>query len=375
MAEKPSVLIVGGMGYIGRFLALYIHENNLASDVRLVDKVLPQLAWLAPEFTEACAQSKFVQADACQAQSLPRIFDRADGKEFDYVFNCAGETRYSQDDEIYKLRVVTLAQSIGKEAAKRGVKAFVELSSGLVYKSDSTPRKETDKLKPAIKHAQYKLQAEEELAKIEGLNLIIMRLAFTYGKYDSKFVSKGLVLARVYKHLGEELKWLWTKDLKVNTVHVDDVARALWTACEWQAKGKAGWDASTMGAVPTFNVVDHTNTNQGQLATHITEIYDIKTGFVGSLLSTFARMNMDHVLEDINEHVMGPWADLLSDAGITRPGPLGPYLEKEQLKDEDLYLDGSRFESLAGFTYSRPELGKKELEEMIESYKTMNWWP
>ncbi|KFY37301.1 hypothetical protein V494_04811 [Pseudogymnoascus sp. VKM F-4513 (FW-928)] len=375
MAEKPSVLIVGGMGYIGRFLALYIHENNLASDVRLVDKVLPQLAWLAPEFSEACAQSKFVQADACQAQSLPRIFDRADGKEFDYVFNCAGETRYSQDDEIYKLRVVTLAQSIGKEAAKRGVKAFVELSSGLVYKSDSTPRKETDKLKPAIKHAQYKMQAEEELAKIGGLNLIIMRLAFTYGKYDSKFVSKGLVLARVYKHLGEELKWLWTKDLKVNTVHVDDVARALWAACEWQAKGKAGWDASTMGTVPTFNVVDHTNTNQGQLATHITEIYDIKTGFVGSLLSTFARMNMDHVLEDINEHVMGPWADLLSDAGITRPGPLGPYLEKEQLKDEDLYLDGSRFESLAGFTYSRPTLGKKELEEMIESYKTMNWWP
>jgi dTDP-4-dehydrorhamnose reductase len=62
-----------------------------------------------------------------------------------------------------------LAQSIGKEAAKRGVKAFVELSSGLVYKSDSSPRKETDKLKPAIKHAQYKLQAEEELAKIEGL--------------------------------------------------------------------------------------------------------------------------------------------------------------------------------------------------------------
>lgn len=61
--EKPSVLIVGGLGFIGRFLALYIHENKLASDVRLVDKVLPQLAWLAPEFAEACSQEKFVQAD------------------------------------------------------------------------------------------------------------------------------------------------------------------------------------------------------------------------------------------------------------------------------------------------------------------------
>lgn len=64
MAEKPSVLIIGGLGYIGRFLALHIHKNSLASEVRLVDKVLPQLAWLAPEFEEACAADKFMQADA-----------------------------------------------------------------------------------------------------------------------------------------------------------------------------------------------------------------------------------------------------------------------------------------------------------------------
>lgn len=64
--------------------------------------------------------------------------------------------------------MVTLAQSIGNEAAKRGVKAFVELSTGNVYKGDSAPRKETDRLKPAIKQVQYKLKAEEELLKIEG---------------------------------------------------------------------------------------------------------------------------------------------------------------------------------------------------------------
>lgn len=67
MAEqdsRPAVLIIGGLGYLGRFLALHIHQNKLASDVRLVDKVLPQLAWLAPEFAEACSQDKFMQADA-----------------------------------------------------------------------------------------------------------------------------------------------------------------------------------------------------------------------------------------------------------------------------------------------------------------------
>jgi nucleoside-diphosphate-sugar epimerase len=64
MADKPAVLIIGGLGYIGRFLALHIEQNNLASEVRIVDKVLPQLAWLAPEFEEACSKEKFMQADA-----------------------------------------------------------------------------------------------------------------------------------------------------------------------------------------------------------------------------------------------------------------------------------------------------------------------
>lgn len=51
-------------GYIGRFLALYLHNNNLASEVRLVDKQLPELAYLAPEFKDACSRDKFMQADA-----------------------------------------------------------------------------------------------------------------------------------------------------------------------------------------------------------------------------------------------------------------------------------------------------------------------
>lgn len=65
---SPSV------GFIGRHLALYIHENNLASEVRLVDKVLPQLAWLAPEFQEACSQDKFVQADASRERRWRTIY-------------------------------------------------------------------------------------------------------------------------------------------------------------------------------------------------------------------------------------------------------------------------------------------------------------
>ncbi|KAK5658754.1 hypothetical protein OQA88_1564 [Cercophora sp. LCS_1] len=375
MADKPSVLIIGGLGYIGRFLALHIHNNGLASEVRIVDKVLPQLAWLAPEFEEACAGSKFMQADASREQALARTFDRADGKQWDYVFNCGGETRYSQEDEVYKLRTLELSVVLGKEAAKRGIKCFIELSTGMVYKPDSSPSKEQDKLKPWSKIAVFKLQAEEELAKIEGLNLVIVRLAHVYGPYASQWVATALCMARVYKALESEMKWLWTKDLRTNTVHIDDVTKALWAVAGWYTAGRSKWDDKTMGKVPTFNVVDKGATTQGVMADLIGEIFGIETGFQGQLVSTFAKLNLDSVVDDVNDELLGPWADLLQEAGITRPGPLTPFMEKELLKDTDLSMDGSRLEEVVGFNYEKPKISKELVEEVIDSYKKMKWWP
>ncbi|KAI9679981.1 MAG: hypothetical protein M1817_004996 [Caeruleum heppii] len=373
-SEKPSVLILGGLGYIGRFLALYIHQNKLASEVRLVDKVLPQLAWLAPEFAEACSPDKCVQADASRDQSLPRVFDRSNGKPWDYVFNCGGETRYSQEDEVYRLRSLEMSVTAAREAARRKVKVWVCVSTGMVYKPDSAPRKESDKLKPWLKMARFKMMAEEELANIEGLNVVVLRLPHVYGPYSSKYVASALSLARVYQHLGKEMKWLWTKDLRINTVHVDDTARALWRAAEWYAEGKPNWDPS-WGKAPIFNVVDHGNTSQGTLEQIIHNIFQIPTGFQGQLISSFARLNLDSVVDDINDEILGPWADLLAEAKIERPGPLSPFMEKEMLKDTDLSMDGARFEKVTGFKYEQDRLTREGVEAMIESYKKMNWWP
>ena len=182
-------------------------------------------------------------------------------------------------------------------------------------------------------------------------------------------------MARVYKHLDQEMKWLWTKDLRTNTAHIDDVTRALWAVAEWLTAGKANWDAKAMGNVPTFNVVDQGATNQGIMADIIGELFDIKTGFQGQLISTFARLNMDNVVDDVNDELLGPWADLVADAGITRPGPLTPFMEKELLKDTDLSMDGDRLQQVLGFKYEKPKITKDLVEEVVESYKTMKWWP
>jgi hypothetical protein len=43
----------------------------------MIDKVLPQLAWLAPEFEEACSKDKFVQADASRERECEVSTDEA----------------------------------------------------------------------------------------------------------------------------------------------------------------------------------------------------------------------------------------------------------------------------------------------------------
>ena len=105
------------------------------------------------------------------------------------------------------------------------------------------------------------------------------------------------------------------------------------------------------------------------------QVFNIPTGFQGQMISTFARLNLDRVVDDVNDEILGPWADLLSDAGITRPGPLSPFMEKELLKDADLSLDGARFEKLTGMKYAKDRITKDEVECMIESYRRMGWWP
>ncbi|RPA90547.1 NAD(P)-binding protein [Choiromyces venosus 120613-1] len=355
---KPSVLIIGGLGFIGRFLAKYIHTNNLASEIRIVDKQLPRLAWLAPEFADVCTLERFQQGDLSREHTCEKVFTRPDGSTWDYVFNCGGDTRYSQDDEIYKQRSLKLSTTAAKEAARRGVKCWVEISTGAVYKSDREPSKETDKLKPWLKLANYKLEAEEELKRIEGLNLVIVRLANVYGEYCSKVIATILCMARVYAYLKEEMKWLWTKDLRTHTVHVTD----------------NNWDES-MGSTPIFNVVDHGDTSQGTLQKHISNIFGIKTGFHGTIVSSFAKLNLGSAVDEQNDETLQPWGDLLNRAGITRPGPINPYLDNELVKDDDFSLDGARFEKITGFEYRVPEITEEGLRQVIDSYQRLNWWP
>ena len=50
---KPNVLVLGGVGFIGRNLVTYLVNNDLAGYIRVADKVLPTTAYLGSPHKEA----------------------------------------------------------------------------------------------------------------------------------------------------------------------------------------------------------------------------------------------------------------------------------------------------------------------------------
>ena len=235
---------------------------------------------------------------------------------------------------------------------------------------------ETSAYKPWLKIAKFKLQAEiglEKLAKEQGLQHVSLRLAHVYGPYDVGFLARGLCLARVYESQGKELKWLWGKDLRVNTVYVSDVCTAAWSAASWCSQHPPS--PSTTAADRAFNIVDGGDTSQGTLATLFSNIFDLKTGFQGTMISTFAKLNLDSVVEDVNEEILQPWADLLKEKGIAESGPLSPFMEKELLKDCDLCLNRAKAATELEWNLQVDKLGVDQVRDVVESYRKRGWWP
>ncbi|CAO3680728.1 unnamed protein product [Umbelopsis vinacea] len=369
----PKVLVLGALGFVGRNFVQYLVENNLASNIRAVDKALPQTAYLSTATKAAFDHPsvEHMQANLINPVSIEKCYTRQDGTEFDYVFNFAAETKYSQVPEVYQERIYKLSLNCAKEAAKRKIKVFLEMSTSEVYQSSKEPAKETSNIEPWTLIAKQKVEACKALQNIEGLNLVIVRPAVIYGVGSPAGITTRLVIGRVYKKLNEEMKLLWNKDLKLNTVHIHDVVRACWHLAIWYDKNDL---ATGKKSYPIFNLADKQDTDQETINHHLESIFGIKTGYHGTIISSFAKLNLGTVTEDVNEKHLGPWAELLKDSGIA-VSPLSPYVDEELLNFNPIYVDGTLIERETGYTYEVPYMTKEKLEEIIDGYKELKLWP
>jgi len=363
---KPNVLVLGGVGFIGRNFVKWLVDNKVANKIRVVDKVLPDTAFLGAEHKAAFADPnvEYRQGNLTSVPSIQKMFTLENGT-FSIVINFAAETKYGQTDEVYNEKVYDLSVKCATEALNRKVERFVEVSTAQVYSSGSKPSKETDKVDPWTLIAKYKFKAEEKLRELQkqGLNVVFLRPAVVYGPGDNSGITPRVICGAVYKHLGEKMKFLWSEDLRLHTVYVGDVCRAVWHCTTPAVK---------IGLL--FNLADKSDNNQEKINKHLEEVYGIKTGFYGTLASkAFTTVSLKMLTEEVNDKHLKPWSDLCKKHNIQNT-PLTPYLDPELLLNNALSVDGSAIES-TGFKYEHPVMTTNDIREIIAYYSKQKLFP
>jgi len=361
-AEKPAVLILGGCGFVGRNLVTMLVDRGSCAYIRVVDKTMPAMAFLSDAHAAAFKAPvvEFKQADLARQQGVDKAFAE---KEFKYVFNLTYDAiPYGQSDEVYEQRVLAVSKLAGAAAKAHAACArFVELSTAQIYESTDKAATEGGKLKPWTKQATAKLKAEEEL-RCMGVPLVCVRPATVYGPGDVAGLSPRVLVAAAYKQLNEKMKLLWDSKLRLNTVHVTDVATALWHV------------ARLPQPEPAYNLADKSDSSQGSINAALEAIFGIDTGFAGTVGSTAVKaMGLKGFSEGVNEKHMEPWAEACKKAGILNT-PLTPHIDAELLAHNHLACDGSLIEA-SGFRYAVPQLTPETLRQQVDVYIGQKLFP
>lgn len=86
-----------------------------------------------------------------------------------------------------------------------------------------------------------------------------------------------IVIAAIYKYLKETMKLLWDDKMRLDTVHVEDVCRVIWTLGQ-----------SSKGHRQTYNIVDDSLSTQGSISGLLADIFDIDIDYFGTVVSNLS---------------------------------------------------------------------------------------
>ncbi|KAI6110046.1 hypothetical protein F5141DRAFT_1118342 [Pisolithus sp. B1] len=388
--EKPSAIIFGGLNTFSRALAALLvppQGDSLVSHLRIVDKfsVSPPTTYLGPEFPKVLARPEveYRQANLTVPPAVASAFDPPTGKApYTYVFDLTGEVNHDRGEVIAIKMTFTVSRNIALEAAKRSVKAYVRLQQPVYETSDKGPLDEKEDVKPVKTLDIWWHETLRMLASIENLNLVVLRVGFVYGPYvEFGLYALVITVASIYGYMKKPMKTIWGPGKEpVHTVHIDDVAGALWACAEWMRplgrqqadaiagekilfhndKGKVKELAGTCSpdvqpVAPIFNLVDDSETTLAKGGSMITQFFGTTFEFYSSLETAMAKLKLEDLEEEINEHHVGTWTEMLqlSNPPITYT-PLNAYMDKYSLSRHRLGYSNRKIKRIVGYQLKRP---------------------
>lgn len=358
-----KVLVLGGCGFIGRQLISYLYNNKLTDHLRVIDKVIPEMSWMTEDHSSLYEKVDFIQHNLLLPGDGKELFRLPSGEPFDFAFNAAGETKVGLDDDLYSEGIIQLTKKIGELCAKHQVGKLIEISTAMVYSPNNKIKTESSKCEPWTNIANCKLEVENILKNIPELNVIILRPSIVYGDADRYGLAPRIVTGAVYKHLQKKMKFLWTGELMINTVHVVDLCRAMWVVA---TKAKPG---------TIYNISDKNFTDQQKFNSILEKVFGIETGYANKITSQLTKMmSLDHLTDEVNDRHLMPWLELCKIKGVGST-PVSPYLSSDFLGNNHLYVDGSLIENDLGFTYEYPKITEESIRSWVKYFQAQNAFP
>lgn len=231
-SEHKSILITGASGFIGSFLVQ--RGLELGYEVWAGVRASSSRRWLQDE------RIRFFDLSLSSDEALQEALEQHKAKHgaFDYVIHAAGATKAKTEADFFRINAegtARLARLLVATGCLRG--RFVYFSSLSVYgparETDGKPILESDRPVPDTAYGRSKQQAEKELAKVEGLDYIVLRPTGVYGPREKDYYLMAKSIAqRVDFAVG-------FKPQVITFVYVRDLVEAAYLALTHGKSGRA----------------------------------------------------------------------------------------------------------------------------------------
>lgn len=157
------------------------------------------------------------------------------------------------------------------------------------------------------------------------------------------------------------MKLLWTKEIKLNTIHVEDVASAIHHLM------------TNTSDNAIYNLVDDAKSTQGSITDILCAIFDIKCEYLGQILSKMTQMDVaGDVVKDINEDHLEVWAKLCQRESLNTP--LTPYIDADALENKNINMSNQKILA-SGYQLRHPTVTRDLIQDVVDDYVIQKFLP
>ena len=169
MKKNKKILIVGGTGFIGYYLAKFCLKKNWS---------IISFSKNKPKKIRKLKKVKYIKGDLCKKRDLKKI-----NYNFDYVVNLGGYVDHTNKRKTYNSHYIGCRNLVNYFLNKK-IKSFVQMGSSGEYGRARSPHKENQRCNPLSIYNKAKFLASKYLLstyKKKKFPVTILRLYQAYG--------------------------------------------------------------------------------------------------------------------------------------------------------------------------------------------------